>query len=640
MHRAALIILLITTSLFAEEAIELPAVQVQDSNESSDYIATQDTFSYLHLNTEEYKRQHLSLEELLSRQTGLQVRSGGGQGSFSQASIRGSSGRQVMIYLDGIPINGSDGSAIDLSSFTLEQIGEIEIYKNIVPSHLSGTGIGGAINLKSAIGSIPKTAYKATYGSFNTKNFSISNTGKTHALTHALSYQYKDAKNNYDYKKNTAANELQERRNNAVTSQHVNGGLTWTPSQAHKWKTNFQYLDKNNQIPNRQNLNSDTTLTKETWKLGINYIFNLPTGFNSNSRMNLNKSSSNYDDSLKSIGFTPVENNYKTDSNNLFQSFSYQYKYGKVSANADIKNEEFKLLNNEFQTGTQNITKRSEDSYKRTQLSSAIDHTLFLGNSFVASSAYKVISIKDKHDTKTFKDSFNTTQLGLSYSPLNHIKIHAAINKELRIPSFSELYANLGLMTANPDLKPERSNNIEAGFEWHGKTLFLSSTLFKRNIEDAITITYDARGLGQSQNYAKATVTGWENTLTLTYPLFSLSVKSTNMDSKITSDMVAFDEHKLPGFYHHSYIGNMSYFDGPWKVGLNFIQKYDLRWTATLGKEGNFTDYRSFDMDIQYQADDWGISLDFKNITDIQQEEFYRQVSPGRSLYLTLSYNH
>jgi outer membrane cobalamin receptor len=89
-----------------------------------------------------------SLPELLADLPGVQVRSAGGLGSYSEASLRGSSGRQVRVLLDGLPLDAGGGEASSLSLISPLMLESVEIYKGRVPVSL-GSGLAGTINLRS-----------------------------------------------------------------------------------------------------------------------------------------------------------------------------------------------------------------------------------------------------------------------------------------------------------------------------------------------------------------------------------------------------------------------------------------------------------------------------------------------------------
>jgi len=89
----------------------------------------------------------LSLPELLRRTVGVQVRSLGGD--FATVSIRGSSAAQVMVYLDGVPLNSALGGGVNLANVPLTGLDSVEVYRGATPSSLPSASIGGAILLHS-----------------------------------------------------------------------------------------------------------------------------------------------------------------------------------------------------------------------------------------------------------------------------------------------------------------------------------------------------------------------------------------------------------------------------------------------------------------------------------------------------------
>lgn len=68
-----------------------------------------------------------SLAEALSRRPGVRVRTTGGMGGYTGLSLRGSSGQQVDVTLDGVPLGGSAGSAVDLGPYALDGLERAEI---------------------------------------------------------------------------------------------------------------------------------------------------------------------------------------------------------------------------------------------------------------------------------------------------------------------------------------------------------------------------------------------------------------------------------------------------------------------------------------------------------------------------------
>jgi outer membrane cobalamin receptor len=90
-----------------------------------------------------------SLPDLLDEQVGVRVLELGGLGSLATVSIRGSNADQVLVTLDGIPLNSSAGGPVDLSRLPLGNLGRVEIYRGASPLDLGGAAIGGVLALTS-----------------------------------------------------------------------------------------------------------------------------------------------------------------------------------------------------------------------------------------------------------------------------------------------------------------------------------------------------------------------------------------------------------------------------------------------------------------------------------------------------------
>ena len=126
----------------------------------------------------------LQTSELLNRTSGVKLRQSGGAGSDIQYNINGLSGNSIRIFIDGIPMENY-GNSFSISSLPPSLIEKIDVYKGVVPAHLTDDALGGAINivLKQPASKSLSTSY--TYGSFNTHkwdfngNYRNSNNGFT-----------------------------------------------------------------------------------------------------------------------------------------------------------------------------------------------------------------------------------------------------------------------------------------------------------------------------------------------------------------------------------------------------------------------------------------------------------------------------
>ena len=143
--------------------------------------------------------QSIQATELLDKTAGVRIRQSGGVGSKTDYNINGLSGNSVRVFINGISIRNY-GSSFSLSSIPSEQIERIEVYKGVVPAHLSEDALGGAINviLKQNV-SANNLRASYSYGSFNTQQMSVDGSYKDHktGLTFDGSVYYNSTVNDY-----------------------------------------------------------------------------------------------------------------------------------------------------------------------------------------------------------------------------------------------------------------------------------------------------------------------------------------------------------------------------------------------------------------------------------------------------------
>ncbi len=127
-------------------------------------------FAVAVIETKEASLRNLTTNELLDRAVGVRVRQSGGIGSPVEYNLNGMSGSTVGLFLDGIEVS-TYGQSFNLNNIPPAMIERIEVYKGVLPSHLTGDYVGGAINvvLKKDV-SRNNITLATSYGSFNTYN--------------------------------------------------------------------------------------------------------------------------------------------------------------------------------------------------------------------------------------------------------------------------------------------------------------------------------------------------------------------------------------------------------------------------------------------------------------------------------------
>ncbi|MCP3139352.1 TonB-dependent receptor plug domain-containing protein [Pyxidicoccus xibeiensis] len=106
--------------------------------------------------------------ELLVGSVGLAVQDSGGYGQSKSLVVRGASSNGVLVFLDGIPLNGAGGMA-DLSQIPAALVERFEVLRGGAGARYGSGGLGGAVNIITrAPGSRLRASGEVTYGSWDT----------------------------------------------------------------------------------------------------------------------------------------------------------------------------------------------------------------------------------------------------------------------------------------------------------------------------------------------------------------------------------------------------------------------------------------------------------------------------------------
>ena len=151
--------------LLRESSYQLGEVIVKGATEKR--IIEAKGFAVNVIETEQEGVKNIQTNDLLNRSVGVTVRQDGGLGSAVSYNLNGMSGNSVRIFVDDIPISAY-GSSFSLNSIPPSLIERIEVYKGVIPSHLTDDALGGAINVVLKKNMRNSLTASLSYGSFNT----------------------------------------------------------------------------------------------------------------------------------------------------------------------------------------------------------------------------------------------------------------------------------------------------------------------------------------------------------------------------------------------------------------------------------------------------------------------------------------
>ena len=247
------------------------------------------------------QNQGLTIAQLLNTQVGLTINGNYGQaGSTLSTNIRGGRNRQVLIVIDGVPVN--DASQIennfDLNLIGLEQIEFIEILKG-ASSVLYGSNASSAV-----INIVTKKSFKQDIG--GTLSSIIGTNNITNQHRHEVHEMQNVASIHGSYKK-----------------------LSFNSSFSHRFSDGLSALSPENPADNFDE--DDFKKTNLYLKLGYTFSkrFSLSTYFNSD------RYDSDFDESF---GFTDADYNTKNKQERVGVSSVYDYESGSLNLNAAFNN--------------------------------------------------------------------------------------------------------------------------------------------------------------------------------------------------------------------------------------------------------------------------------------------------------------
>ncbi|WP_371377449.1 TonB-dependent receptor domain-containing protein [Sporomusa aerivorans] len=96
---------------------------------------------------EDFQGEQKTLPDYLETVPGVHIQRVRGTSNYSIARVRGSTAAQVGVYLDGVELNLTSETGVDLSAIPMDNVARIEVYRGYVPARFAGAPMGGVINI-------------------------------------------------------------------------------------------------------------------------------------------------------------------------------------------------------------------------------------------------------------------------------------------------------------------------------------------------------------------------------------------------------------------------------------------------------------------------------------------------------------
>ena len=189
------------------------------------------------------------LGELLQTMPGVVVTQAGGPGQPSRVSIRGSSSNQVLVLVDGVPLNSAISGSADLSRIALETVDRITVRTGAQSARYGPRAMAGAIEIETRKPQHEISNYLRT-GALgeHTASLALGNTVPFRAvnLGGSLSADYRTVDGDFTYTLPALRGGGRATRiNSDATSRQLSGGLSLDGAYGSvAWRGTWQTTDR------------------------------------------------------------------------------------------------------------------------------------------------------------------------------------------------------------------------------------------------------------------------------------------------------------------------------------------------------------------------------------------------------------
>jgi iron complex outermembrane receptor protein len=552
-----------------DAAPEAPAVPVQTVTvtEDSERVASDPAAFATVLRAADWADRITNLADLLRDVVGVQVKSLGGE--YATVSIRGSSAEQVMVYLDGVPLNRALGGGVNLGDLPLAQLDRIEVYRGMTPASLPEASIGGAILLHSraAAGGGPQGDAAASVGTLGSGEVRASYGGSGDRGSWLAAMDGATTDGDFLYWNNNGTpdepgDDFERRRvNNDFTRAHAMGnGRVRAGDTTLTFSADLFRRDQG--VPGLDALQSETArlttsrmvLSARAERPGLaSGRLRLEGGLGRTEERDV------YDGSDENLAIYARSSDNRIVSNGLDGGGTYVLgAHQAISFLAAARRETADLADPDHHPSDKGTATRSsltatlEDQISlaggRILLSPAL-RSEHARNDFAVGPAAGLVPLSGEPNAGA-----TTGKIGLRADLGSGWLLRANGGTFLRLPDFIELYGDRGSIVGNAGLAPEHGRNLDAGIGWtaarQGETigdLFVEAVLFETRAEDLIIFFPTPQSLVRPENVGAARIRGAELTFAARFGArLHGSLNAVRQNAVDTSDTI-FNGKLLPG---------------------------------------------------------------------------------------------
>jgi len=609
------------------------------------------------------------LPAILSQLVGVRVTQYGGLGSFATVSIRGSSSSQVRTFLDGVPIDDPYLGVTNIADLPLGGVDRVEVYRGFSPPSLGSAAMGGAVQLVTRMeGShdalLSGAQASASAGSFDTKRETISlwlKPGRFRFFGHGT---HEASAGNFEF---VDDNGTQENPDDDVTATRVNndfdswsGILRGSAAVPGVGTALVGYYDaaRENGVPGLGSNQSGIARSERRRRLG-QFRFDGAPGFDERlawfATGFYHRANEQFHDPDGKIALTAGETDNTINSYGGTAHLKYLIPGNRIALEADgaATTEQFHPVE------TRPESKNGPDRWRRTMMIALGGDAYLIGQSLVVSGLFRYERHADEFGDETvypwlppsaegrFEHETTSPSAGARWRALSWLTLKGNVGRYYRLPTFLELFGNVGSVTGNAALEPETGINRDIGLVVNvaragfARSLFAEVSWFDNDVDNLILFFPNSQYTAKPSNIGAAHIRGIESSMSAAFPHgFEIAAGYTYLDTEDTSDIPYYNGNNLPSRPAHDVNSSLSY---TWRalrttyelqyLSANFLDRANLR-------ETDARNLHSLIFVLRAPVSGLSLTLEGRNLTDEHTEDVAGFPLPGRSVYSTLGYRY
>lgn len=402
-----------------------------------------------------------TLLELLQTQPGIEVASNGGAGKTSSLFMRGTNSNHVIVLVDGIRINSETAGTTAFENIPTAQIERVEILRGPSSSLYGQDAIGGVIQIftKKGKDGAPRFYASAGYGSYNTKTADAGFSGSVGDTSFALNISSYDT----DGFSAVRTHNRLYKDDDGYRNLAVSGSLSHQIAPGHSVGIQFFSSEGHNRYDNSGNA---STFSNRNMVRQVSYSIFSRNQITENwySTIRIGEGRDDGTDYAETSMWSPVSRSYFDTKQ---RQFSWQ---NDITLPVGTLTLLYDRLEQRLDSTTQyEKTSRNNDGY-------AAIYALTHG----AHSAQ--LSYRSDHNSQYGTN--DTGNIGYGYQINDAWQVTASYGSAFRAPTFNQLFWPGG---GNPDLEPEKSDNVEASVRYNNQQTSLSATVYENKVRNLIS---------------------------------------------------------------------------------------------------------------------------------------------------------